>query len=391
MDLTQITYTNVTEVFSADSIEETMEEDLEECRVIPSLKTIQAWRFWLSGVFTLCTGLLGIAGNIVSLVILTKKLMRNVFTLLLSSLCVADLIFLVSNLVLAPSSLGYKPALLTSLAAFSEAGSHLGLALSIFLTVAVTLERYQSISDPLNYEARVVSRGRTNLVLIYLIPSILLSIVFNIPRLLSVSSLGTSLHTNQQLVRIYIFYQAVHPLSTTGLIPFLFLSILNWRINNKIPKISHVSSSSRRRTKDFNLARVCTILVLVFLVLNLPRLTVGLYEVSSIGTILRCYSNNLKYYTPTWQWCADSVARYLAVVNSSINFLIYCLAGSQFRSELKKTLGMCRGSQSSPVTNSFSLRSIRRRSSFSTGLNSSLNQSSRRNRIGVNCPKIKIW
>ena len=34
---------SIIEVYSADSIEETMEEDLEECRVIPSLKTIQVY------------------------------------------------------------------------------------------------------------------------------------------------------------------------------------------------------------------------------------------------------------------------------------------------------------------------------------------------------------
>ena len=37
-------------------------------------------------------------------------------------------------------------------------GSNLGLALSIFLTIAITVERHQSVCDPLNYEARVVSR-----------------------------------------------------------------------------------------------------------------------------------------------------------------------------------------------------------------------------------------
>ena len=33
----------------------------------------------------------------------------------------------------------------------------------------------------------------------------------------------------------------------------------------------------------------------------------------------------------------DQVARYLVVLNSSINFLIYCLAGNQFRSVLLST------------------------------------------------------
>ena len=51
--------------------------------------------------------------------------------------------------------------------------------------------------------------------------------------------------------------------------------------------------------------------------------------------VLSSYSN---YSIPEWQLVMDQFARYLVVLNSSINFIIYCLAGNQFRSVLIGTL-----------------------------------------------------
>ena len=41
---------------------------------------------------------------------------------------------------------------------------------------------------------------------------------------------------------------------------------------------------------------------------------------------------------PEWQFVMDHAARYLVLLNSSINFIIYCLAGNQFRSVLLSTV-----------------------------------------------------
>ena len=38
-----------------------------------------------------------------------------------------------------------------------------------------------------------------------------------------------------------------------------------------------------------------------------------------------------EYFVPEWQMVLDMITRYLAVINSSSNFIIYCVAGKQFR------------------------------------------------------------
>ena len=51
---------------------------------------------------------------------------------------------------------------------------------------------------------------------------------------------------------------------------------------------------------------------------------------------MRCYESGQYYFAPTTQWLIDLVGRYLAILNSSINFFIYCLVGTEFRSTLFK-------------------------------------------------------
>ena len=59
-------------------------------------------------------------------------------------------------------------------------------------------------------------------------------------------------------------------------------------------------------------------------------------------TILECHKMNAFYFAPTVQLITDVVARLLAVLNSSVNFFIYCMVSSQFTDEL---LLMYRGPQ----------------------------------------------
>ena len=110
---------------------------------------------------------------------------------------------------------------------------------------------------------------------------------------------------------------------------------------------------SSKRTKEFMLAKTMMVLVLVFLILNTPRLLLGLIEVNETSVFLllfltsyfsfqvtqltrieMCYEAGLDYYQEKLTYILDFLARFLVVINCSINFVIYCLVGSQFRTEL---------------------------------------------------------
>ena len=131
----------------------------------------QLWRYWLAGTVTLTTGCLGVVGNLLSLLVLQRgwdlikkwwlkdsldffRELRNVFNHLLSFLCMADLVFLFSNLVLVPQALGYNWIFLTLLQPFIESCCHISLSASILITVAITVERYEAVCRPINYLTR---------------------------------------------------------------------------------------------------------------------------------------------------------------------------------------------------------------------------------------------
>ena len=102
------------------------------------------------------------------------------------------------------------------------------------------------------------------------------------------------------------------------------------------------------------MTKILLTVVLTFLMLNLPRLILGVFEISRLAPaqttllttlcttvrfrlVIFCSLSN-SYSTSEWQFVMDQTARYLVVLNSSVNFIIYCLAGAQFRSVLLSTL-----------------------------------------------------
>ena len=89
-----------------------------------------------------------------------------------------------------------------------------------------------------------------------------------------------------------------------------------------------------RRTREFQLARMMMVLVVVFLLLNCPRLALGLIEVTQLSEVAHCFQQGLDYHLYKETYLLDFTARFLVIINSSINVIIYCLAGSQFRNKL---------------------------------------------------------
>ena len=95
-----------------------------------------------------------------------------------------------------------------------------------------------------------------------------------------------------------------------------------------------------KRTKEFLLAKTMMVLVLVFLTLNTPRIILGVIEVAQLREVEQCYENGLDYHVSKQTYILDFLARFLVILNSSVNFLIYCLVGSEFRAKLCSSMRM---------------------------------------------------
>ena len=75
----------------------------------------------------------------------------------------------------------------------------------------------------------------------YIIPVVVFSLLFNITKFISISPIGPTLQKIPQYLKFILFFQAFHPLTTTGLAPLLILISLNYkvRLEDKV-KMTHV-------------------------------------------------------------------------------------------------------------------------------------------------------
>lgn len=78
--------------------------------------------------------------------------MRNIFNDLLSALCIADLVVILTSVVASLRSL--QVAVPYTLYAISEGICHVGTTASVFMTVSITAERLAAVCHPHTYQVR---------------------------------------------------------------------------------------------------------------------------------------------------------------------------------------------------------------------------------------------
>ena len=59
---------------------------------------------------------------------------------------------------------------------------HNALSITIFITLAITMERFHAVCNPPEYRARLIIYGQKKLVLMYSLPAIGSAFLLNIPK-----------------------------------------------------------------------------------------------------------------------------------------------------------------------------------------------------------------
>ena len=254
-----------------------MDTDPTGNAVVPIFE-VSKWKFWISGILTCITVCRGVIGNILSIATLLHRKMGNVFSYLLGILCLADLLVTLSSFVHAVKTLSTGPFFLENLVLLNESVSHIAASISIFLTMAITFERYFGVCSAFTYKARVTRRGSLRILCSYVIPAVMAAITLNIPKLLSIGKFFNldEFSTDQKnaYIKGSITYKMVHLLTTTCIIP----------------------------------------------------------------NILDSYHRRCRHFITSGRWVADIMIRYTVLLNSSVNFIIYCVAAVRFRAVLVELL-----------------------------------------------------
>jgi len=318
---------------------------------------------------------LGLLGNIINILVLSRGTMSNCFNKILIAINVCDSVHLLFAILdgVRNSFIEHYPQWLLQTFPYTHYPLYrISMCSSIFLVVSVAIERQEAVCNPLAYRQQHTGKWRP---VSYILPSCLLAIIVNITRFLETETVRLCIDfsrcgacaqepyfeyfirpTTLRLNKTYItYYQSWTWIMITGVIPFSVLLFLNFKILNNIrrlkarmssKKISRASSSVSSRGysrsqqwKDINMSLVLISTVAMFFVCHTPRIFVSLYEATNIQSILNCRDKG-KANTPLWFMFVTLAVQLLMVVNASFNLPIYFFAGQHFRDALYQLLGL---------------------------------------------------
>ncbi|CAB4063238.1 unnamed protein product [Lepeophtheirus salmonis] len=337
---------------------------------------LDIFSYWTEGVLQTFCAILGIIGNFLAGLILSRKSMKNVFNLLLVTLAIFDSTYLFGS-ILESFRKSFNLATNTHIILFPHMLypiTQISIAGSIFMTVAIALERYIAVHYPLTYnQAMHESNALPKRIAKYISCVLFLSLLFSFTRFfeaevrydpenpLTPYLKPTVLRTNS----MYVLYFNWSRLIVLGIIPFMLLVFFNVSIYKAIqarrkrrhkPDVTqmtttmgepkeHSASSKKivnsvreqhvnetRSKKEDNLAVIFMAFILVFLICHLPRLLLNIHELLTITETMECQKRG-HFSFSLMSMVSISVSHFLLVVNSSTNIIIYCALSSKFRVE----------------------------------------------------------
>ena len=256
--------------------------------------------FWLNGVFMIIIGTIGLLGNIFIIGVLCRpKMRKGVFYNLLLALACFDSLYIftaVSGDVYLV--FGCPPAttqywLATSLLDPIE---YIFLVGSIYMTVAISIERYLGICHP---HLKFTKRS-----LVFILPVILISFSFILPMLLNAEF---SVDYNAYIWASMFFLT---------ILPLVALLFFNGSIIVAVKRSSNCQRTQNR--SEQNTTNILFCIVIIFLILHIPRVL--------FRSLLSFASGSFRMLL--------YIERLALIMNSSVNFIIYSLVGSNFRTEL---------------------------------------------------------
>jgi len=323
--------------------------------------TVNFYKYYCGGVLVLTIGLIGILGDICSILVLSRPKLQDCFHQLLIALASFDILYIVCGGVnYTLRAFEFKSDVYTlAFPHFIYPFANIGMCGTIFMTVAISIERFLGICYPLH----LPPHNRKSW--FYIIPVTILAIIVNIPKFLeseviwyfegnAIENLKvqvknitvqdipqwvptyhvTALRRNSDYMKYYIVYFRMF---TTAIIPLILMVFLNFRIIIDIRSVKVKSFGSRWRS-ELNLFIILLCIVITFCCCHTPRIIIDMWEFSNLNSIIMCIdlkktNPNQNFLPPTWVSCLTHISHSMSILNSSVNFLIYSFVGHTFRGE----------------------------------------------------------
>ncbi|XP_031336382.1 FMRFamide receptor [Photinus pyralis] len=267
----------------------------DSCILVPD-SSMDCYTFIINGIFLNGIGLLGILGNIISMIILSRPQMKSSINYLLIGLARVDTVLIITSVLLFGLS-GIYPYTGQLFTYYYVVYPHivpviypLSMATqtaSAYLTLTVTLERFVAVCHPLRARS-LCTYGRAR---VYVVVIIIFSFVYNFPKVFEASIKSewyedanltvycirpTEFRSNDVYVNVYVHWCY---LIFMYVVPFGSLAVLNAAIYKQVRKANMERQRlSRLQRREIGLATMLLFVVLVFFICNLLPLVNNIIE-----------------------------------------------------------------------------------------------------------------
>lgn len=352
------------------------------------------YSWWVETVGNLCCGCIGVLLNLITIhVFSSPALKRNFFNRLLICLAIFDSLYIsceISEVFRHRHNTFLQQSIFVN---FLYPIRNIFMFSSVYMTVVLAFERYQAITDPMQFRVRGVRSSMNQELLIHVLPGVIFAVIYYIPRFFeldvreikvdcknfgSVTSINDTeeeainmaanegckskyilVPTTLRRNHIYVFwYIIVSNLTLTALIPFFALTFLNCKIIISLKKFSENKKSLRTRNSPTYTDPLCSpkinstghlvtdmkktfilfSIVILFSVCHSLRVAFNIdefiYSMEQMTNSHSCRSPRI------WTQYIGPFNQLLIILNSSLNFFIYTLFDVGFQEVLRKSLGM---------------------------------------------------
>jgi len=318
---------------------------VHDAKVSPETASLVS--FLVTGVLSSVVAAIGISGNIATTLVLLMPSFRETFHRLLICLSIVDSVFIICATttswisILQPIELDMEGNIVAGrhihmVFLYTRVFGNWARVTSMLVTISISIERYFGICFPL--QSRVRGQRR---VAVYLIPTLLFSFLFNLPKFLEITPTGDldpDISTNPFYAKVYKQYVEI---SFTIIIPLLLLIALNLRIIFAVRcQALRTASTSSEKTEQ-HLTYLLVSIVAVFLACHSTKFFLVFYRELDVKGSTDNQDSSCVESFPGWMHIAAPISHLLLVLNSSLNFLIYCFVGSRFRQQFRRALWSC--------------------------------------------------
>lgn len=288
--------------------------------------------FYLYSMALNFVGVIGILGNIVTMIILSRPQMRSSINYLLIGLARCDTVLIIASMLLYGLSSVYPYSgymatyyfyIYPNIAPVVYPISAASQTASSYLTLMVSLERYVAVCHPLRARA-LCTYGRSRY---YVAFCAIFAVLYNVCKLWEAQVIAfdspklgriycvssTPMRRDPLYITLYIHWCY---LIVNYFIPFTGLVVFNTLIFRQVRRANRERQRlSRSEKREIGLATMLLAVVVVFFVLNVPALYVNVSEAF-------------------YQHIDDElvvVSNLCVTFNSCVNFIIYVIFGEKFK------------------------------------------------------------